>query len=174
MPLFCKWSTPLDIYFCDNDASSCYRSMHWLLIPPTLPSYPAAALLTPTDPYLSGHTPSGPAVATGQREQWTPLHQWHQPLVSCVHSFNPAFCKSLMCVSFVTLMQHFLTHLFMFFCLCKDVVCLRVGGCLCHPALTCIYQRLWQQQKRKANRKARSVFVGTFQTQSESWSQTEQ
>lgn len=40
--------------------SPCNIVLQWILIPPTLTSYPAAALLTFGDPYLSGHTPSGP------------------------------------------------------------------------------------------------------------------
>lgn len=46
---------------------------------------PEVTLLTFCDPYLSGHTPSGPVGAIGQREWWLPLHQWHQPVVCCVH-----------------------------------------------------------------------------------------
>lgn len=53
--------------------------LQWILMPPTLTGYPAAALLTLGDPYLLGHTPSGPAVATGH------IHQCHQPLVGCIN-----------------------------------------------------------------------------------------
>lgn len=38
---------------------------HVLSLPPTSAHYPTVALLTPADPYLSGHAPSGAAAATG-------------------------------------------------------------------------------------------------------------
>lgn len=47
--------------------SPCNIGQQWILMPPTLTSYPAAALLTFSNPNLSGHSPSGPAVAIGQK-----------------------------------------------------------------------------------------------------------
>lgn len=67
----------------DERTTSRYVGLPWILVPPTVTSSATAALLTFTDPYLSGHTPSGPVVAIGQRERWSPLHQWQQPPVGC-------------------------------------------------------------------------------------------